>query len=365
MEDKSKNLKEINKQEPLKTTENPAPQTTPNPANKASIEERVEKAKILIEKKKEEKTLEEMKNEKKAELERRRVGQELLLAKREQQDRELRQLKEEREREKKEEALARQRILDQIAQDRAERAERQNIISKPPQENSNANAAEDKVVEPPTPPAPATSANANIARLQFKLPSGETKSHNFTRDTTLSQVREFIDSNIVRPFGNYQLATTFPRREFTARDNNRNLRELQLIPSAVILIIPTSGSLAARPSFGWTQMIIDMFWDLTQPVISLSRYVCNLIFGRRNTTSTAPVTGQSAANSNPSSLSTRTGGLPTTGAGAAAAAFNTNVAQRLGGTSTIKKRGNIYSLREHRDDDEDNNTWNGNSTQQM
>lgn len=61
-----------------------------------------------------------MQKEKEAELERRMAGQKLQLAKREQQDKELRQLKEERDREKKEEALARQRILEQIAQDRCD-----------------------------------------------------------------------------------------------------------------------------------------------------------------------------------------------------------------------------------------------------
>uniref|UniRef100_A0A0V0G337 UBX domain-containing protein 4 n=1 Tax=Triatoma dimidiata TaxID=72491 RepID=A0A0V0G337_TRIDM len=313
---------------------------------KPPIDDRVERAKLLLEKKKEEKKEDEFKREKEAELERRMAGQKLQLAKREQHERELRQLKEERDREKKEEALARQRILDQIAQDRAERAQRLAMTGSPPPDEEVHETGQDTASS-----ASPASVNSNIGRLQFKLPSGETKSHSFPAETTLLQVREFIDNNIVLPFSEYSMATTFPRREFTARDNNRDLQSLQLLPSAVILILPVQGSVTMRSSLGWTQMIIDMMWDFVQPVISLSRYISNLIFRRDDT-----VGGSSRNQSTPP---------PSSSSSTAPQTYTSSPAQRLGGRTSIKRRGNIYSLRDNQDDNDENNTWNGNSTQQM
>uniref|UniRef100_A0A069DZ80 UBX domain-containing protein 4 n=1 Tax=Panstrongylus megistus TaxID=65343 RepID=A0A069DZ80_9HEMI len=320
---------------------------------KPPIEDRVERAKLLLGKKKEEKKEDEFKKEKEAELERRMAGQKLQQAKREQHEKELKQLKEERERQKKEEALARQRILDQIAQDRAERAQRLAMTGSPPPDEEVHETGQDTTA-PSASPASPSSVNPNIGRLQFKLPSGETKSHSFPAETTLLQVREFIDNNIVLPFSEYSMATTFPRREFTARDNNRDLHSLQLLPSAVILILPVQGNITMRSSLGWTQMIIEMMWDIVQPVISLSRYISNLIFRRDDT-----VGGSSRNQSPPPPAST------STSSSTAPQTYTSSPAQRLGGRTSIKRRGNIYSLRDNQDDNDENNTWNGNSTQQM
>uniref|UniRef100_A0A224XAS5 UBX domain-containing protein 4 n=1 Tax=Panstrongylus lignarius TaxID=156445 RepID=A0A224XAS5_9HEMI len=357
-------ITEDNSQEkmPIEVESSPSPmdkgkennETLTDDVNKSSpvkekppIENRVERAKLLLEMKKEEKKEDEFKKEKEAELERRMTGQKLQQAKREQHERELKQLKEEREREKKEEALARQRILDQIAQDRAERAQRLAMTGSPPPEEEVHETEQDTTA----PSASPASVSSNIGRLQFKLPNGETKSHSFPAETTLLQVREFIDNNIVLPFSEYSMATTFPRREFTARDNNRDLNSLQLLPSAVILILPIQGNITMRSSLGWTQMIIDMMWDFVQPVISLSRYVSNLIFRRDDT-----VGGSSRNQSTPP---------PSSSSSTAPQSYTSSPAQRLGGRTSIKRRGNIYSLRDNQDDNDENNTWNGNSTQQM
>ena len=37
----------------------------------------------------------------------------------------------------------------------------------------------------------------------------------------------------------------------------------------------------------------------------------------------------------------------------------------LGGVSSVKKEGGIHQLHNRDDEDDENNTWNGNSTQQM
>uniref|UniRef100_T1IDE1 UBX domain-containing protein 4 n=1 Tax=Rhodnius prolixus TaxID=13249 RepID=T1IDE1_RHOPR len=336
------------KEENFQATSEQPVKKAPLEDEKPPVEERVERAKLLLEKKKEEQKEKEFQSEKEAELERRMAGQKLQHAKREQQDKELRQLKEERDREKKEEALARQRILEQIAQDRAERAQRLSMTGSPP---PGEDVQENRKEATSNPPATSAAANSDIARLQFKLPSGETKSHSFPSETTLLQIREFIDNNIVLPFSEYLMATTFPRREFTARDNSRDLRSLQLVPSAVILILPVQGNVAMRSTMGWAQMFIDMMRDFMQPVINFSRYLSNLIFRRDDTVGRSSVGGSSESTSTPPAPATQS--------------YTSAPAQRLGGTSSIKRRGNIFSLHDNKDDNDENNTWNGNSTQQM
>lgn len=41
-------------------------------------------------------------------------------------------------------------------------------------------------------------------------------------------------------YGNFSLATMFPRREFTSEDLNKTLLELELVPSASIVLLPVS-----------------------------------------------------------------------------------------------------------------------------
>lgn len=94
------------------------------------------------------------------------MGQNVQQMKRWQQDEELKQLKEERDREKRENQAARDRVLAQIAQDKAERAAKftkQGSVSAPSIPQS-ANIA---------------SPRGNVTRLQFRLPDGSVQTHEF------------------------------------------------------------------------------------------------------------------------------------------------------------------------------------------
>lgn len=84
--------------------------------------------------------------------------------------------------------------------------------------------------------------NSNIARLQFRFVDGSSVVNQFTPDQTLEEVRQFVaqklkDMNETAPFA---IHTSFPKREFTSADMNSTLRDLQLAPSAALLIIPVS-----------------------------------------------------------------------------------------------------------------------------
>lgn len=43
-------------------------------------------------------------------------------------------------------------------------------------------------------------------------------------------------------YGNFSMATMFPRRVFTPEDMNKTLVDLELAPSASIVVLPVSGA---------------------------------------------------------------------------------------------------------------------------
>ncbi|XP_026277742.1 UBX domain-containing protein 4 isoform X2 [Frankliniella occidentalis] len=191
------------------------------------LDDRVERAKELLEEKRNKKKQQEEEEARQKEMQRRKEGQNVQELKRWQQEQELKQLKEERLKEKKMEQEARQRVLDQIAQDRADRNAR------------NASSASSPSVAQQGISAPTSAArNSNEARLQFRLPDGSTYSNRFDADATLGEVRQYILTNVTLPFRDFSLATMFPRREFFTQDNTSTLRDLELVPSSVMLILP-------------------------------------------------------------------------------------------------------------------------------
>lgn len=229
-----------------------------------SKEEKIERAKQLVEEKREAKRLQEEEDAKKKEIERRKLGQEVQKMQRSQQDQELKNLLEERQRAKNEEKAARDRILAQIAQDKADRAARFAPSPAP------------QPVE--RPPAAAAASSSNIAHLQFRLPDGVSRSHEFEASATLSEVRAYISANLNLPFRTYSLSMTFPRREFAPEDNDSTLRDLELCPNAVIMILPahTAGTVSSGEGGGF----LSILWLLVTPILSIFGYFRSLIFGQ-------------------------------------------------------------------------------------
>lgn len=195
------------------------------------------------------------------------MGQDVQKMRRWQQDQELKNMMEERQRARTEEKVARDRILAQIAQDKADRVAR--FGTSPPAGTQN---QEPGVV----PNRPSASVNTNTAMLQFRLPDGTNKTHDFDSTCTLEEVRSFLVQNLNLPY-RFTLSTTFPRREFTADNNQDTLRELELCPNAVILVIPghTAGAISSTQGGGFMSLI----WLLLSPVLGFFGYFRNLIFG--------------------------------------------------------------------------------------
>lgn len=220
---------------------------------------------------------------KERELQRRRVGQDLQNFKQRQEETEMKKLQEERKRDKIEEQAARKRILEQIALDKAERALQFN----------ESNNATPKPEATPSNSLPSIVSDSTVARIQFKKPDGQIDVKTFGRDEPFSIVRNYVEQNIIASCGikEFALATTFPRREFKADDDEKTLFELGLVPSSVLLILSldklASRKLPLNTSYGIFSMLTTIFWGVVSPVFAICAYVRNLIFARNQSQSGA------------------------------------------------------------------------------
>ncbi|XP_022088650.1 UBX domain-containing protein 1-like isoform X2 [Acanthaster planci] len=165
---------------------------------------------------------------------RRKQGRELVEMKQKMELDEAKKLAELKKREKQEERLARQRVKEEIERDKRERAARYGKVS-----------AEASQPKPPTQPAapPAVTATAapkkeyDTTRLQIRLPNGSALTNSFGVSEQLAAVRLFVQLN--RTDGSsapFSLMTTFPKKVFTEEDMEKPLKELGLVPSAVLIV---------------------------------------------------------------------------------------------------------------------------------
>lgn len=239
-------------------------------------QEKIKKAMKLIEQKRIERVQEEQRLEKEKEVQRRKEGQDMQNLKQWQHDQEMKQIKEDQLRDKLEAKAARQRVLDQIAEDKRERAQRFSTQASPTEPKPS----------PVTPPAAPTSSH-DAARIQFKKPDGESQIVTFESLMVFADVHEFVKTEILHgSMRDFVLATTFPRREFTQADFDKTLVELNLTPSAVLLIIPKKApTFSAGPSSvlptstdgGLMSMLGALVVGLFSPVVALFAYLKNFV----------------------------------------------------------------------------------------
>lgn len=70
------------------------------------------------------------------------------------------------------------------------------------------------------------------------MPSGNPYIAQFEPTNTLRDLRTYVVQNINLPFRQFAMSTSFPRRELMPEDDDKTLLELELVPTAVILILP-------------------------------------------------------------------------------------------------------------------------------
>ncbi|XP_060113208.1 UBX domain-containing protein 4 [Heteronotia binoei] len=311
---------------------------------------KVERITKKLEQRQEEKKKEEEQKEIKKEIERRKTGKDMLEYKRKQEEERTKRILEEKNREKAEDRAARERIKQQIALDRAERASR---YAKAQEEAEAAKAAafQAQQAEMEAKKEALQLERSTIARIQFRLPDGSSITNNFPVDARLAEARKFASQTVGNTYGNFSLATMFPRREFTKDDYGKKLSELELAPSASVVLLP-----AGKTATAAVQSSGGDFWKLLgtilYPLIAVWRFISNFLFSSPPPSQTSERPHQQE-HSNPSSSTTES----------SRQVVRKRVLEKRG--EEFKKEGKIYRLRTQDDGEDDNNTWNGNSTQQM
>ncbi|KAK9301422.1 hypothetical protein QLX08_006243 [Tetragonisca angustula] len=356
-EDKSNNIiKNDIKQEPstsLKTSEPPEPV---NDTNETSIkeltsEEKIKRAQQLIELQRKQRIEEEERKNKEREIERRKIGRDMQKMRQKQQDLEVKQAYEERMKEKAADAAAREKVLQQIAQDKLERKQKQLAMQQQHgQQECNSESSGSPI------------SIATVSRIQFRLPSGNPYIAQFEPSSTLRDLRTYVVQNINLPFRQFVMSTSFPRRELMHEDDDKTLLELELVPTAVILILPLkSSNVTTTVTSTQDVSILPQFvWSTFALFTAVYYYLIGYITGRRN----IPKQPSNSVEKNDTeniAENAVTANLQNV------ASSSSLVRRYLGnqGNTTIKTEGNVHRLHSSGDDNDENNTWNGNSTQQM
>lgn len=150
------------------------------------------------------------------------------------QDKAIREAAQERRRQKEEDKKAREKVLQQIAQDRRNREANNAAADSPSSQTPTAPDTTTTTTASTTPAPPKV--DYDTARIQVRLLDGSALVHTFQATEQLAAVRLFAQLN--RKDGSeeaFQLSTTFPRRLFTDEDMERTLKDLGLVPNAVVV----------------------------------------------------------------------------------------------------------------------------------
>ncbi|KAM9850928.1 UBX domain-containing protein 4 [Aulostomus maculatus] len=324
------------------------------PQSEEKLDAKVERLTKKLEERQEQKKKGEEESEIKKEMERRKMGKDIQDFKRKQEEEKTKRLLEERNREKVEEKAARERVKQQIALDRADRAAR---YAKTQEEERTAKQAQlqARQTEEEARRRALLRERSTITRIQFRLPDGSSFTNQFPSQSKLQEARQFAVQELGNRYGNFSLATMFPRREFTSEDLNKTLQELELTPSASVVLLPQS----SRPANTVVQSSSGGIWavlgTILYPLLAVWRFLSSFLFVTpppAGATSRSP-SPQSNSYTNSTSVSDKPKREP----------LSKHTLEKQ--PKDFKKDGKICRLRTQEDSEEDNNTWNGNSTQQM
>lgn len=266
----------------------------------------------------------------------------MLLDKQKKEEELIRQRAEELRRDKLEQQQLQAKLKAQIEQDREEKRRKYEA-----EQNKNSSTVKPTVSTTAAASATKTEETEKIkvnytrARLQFRLSDGSFFTEDFSCDAHMVDVYNYLRETLPKnqyPNENYILRTTHTRITLT-RENRQTLTELELVPSAVLLVIPRSNTSASGPpanNEGAAQIFrpVSLFfaWLMIQ-LNFMFRFFTRTLFGNR-----AP-----EPTSHPSETSQRS--------------------RPRDDTPTVRRFRNAQD--DQGDDDKDKRTWNGNSTQQM
>lgn len=316
--------------------ENPGTQSSP--ASSLSLPEKIALTKKKLQEAQKKREAEEREREKLA----RESGRELLKAQRTREEKEIEQAIADRKRDQQLDKEHRARVLAQIALDNEERKRKFGAIT-----------PSNKVTTGAT-PCKQFNFNSNETRIQFKFPDGHNIAQVFSSTEKLEAALKFIEEQETS-YRSFSLSTAYPRRVFTESDFSSSFSDLGLVPSSTLLIIPKSGHSGSNypyvsgavSSMSPSALISSL---IMAPLLQIWSFISSLIWGSNKDT--------------PASASGDTDSSPV------ASSSPLNSRNRKSSPGSRRRSGSGGSTvihRLHRDSskDDDNNTWNGNSTQQM
>ncbi|XP_033829479.1 UBX domain-containing protein 1 isoform X2 [Periophthalmus magnuspinnatus] len=159
---------------------------------------------------------------------RRKQGQELQQIRQKLQEDDMKKLADQRRKEKMEDKLARQRVKEKIARDREERAQKF---------GGGASSSQPSPTSPPGQGPPPTKREYDESRIQIRLLDGSTITASFKAQEPLAAVRVYVQMNGNTPEGqDFSLLSPYPRHLYTELDMEKPLKELGLVPSAVLVV---------------------------------------------------------------------------------------------------------------------------------
>ncbi|OBZ83937.1 UBX domain-containing protein 1 [Choanephora cucurbitarum] len=168
----------------------------------------------------------EAEEKKQAEKIRRKQGQDLTEVKEALEAKEIQKALEKKKREKEEEKLAKARVKAQIEQDKRDRAAKK--------EAAKQTQPQAPVEQPKAASLPSVKKEYTETRLQIRAPGSAPLTHTFDVSATLQDVFDYLQTQGCNsPF---TLSTTFPRKTFAAQDQQKTLKELDLVPSAALAL---------------------------------------------------------------------------------------------------------------------------------
>ncbi|KAJ1370075.1 hypothetical protein KIN20_031721 [Parelaphostrongylus tenuis] len=217
--------------------------SSPSSSGGATLEERVQRAKVLLEQKSAVEKARKLEEEKKRELERINTGKLFQEAQKKRQEQELIEAAAQRRRDKIEAERERERLKAQIKADREEREYRERRAI--PVANST------PVAETTMPKVEPVASDR--CRVQVRLPNGENIVEEFASSDCLCTLVELIRQD-GRVSGSFSIAQMFPRKVFTEDELQKSFCDLSLTPTCTLLVIQspskTSRIISASPFGG-------------------------------------------------------------------------------------------------------------------
>ncbi|XP_013385210.1 UBX domain-containing protein 4 [Lingula anatina] len=328
------------------------------PGESASdLEARVERAKQLIEMNRIKKAKQKEEEEKRKEVERRNLGRDMARFREMKAEAEAKELRDQMKKDKEEEKLARKRVKEQIEKDRLERKARYEK-EKQEKEKAKNEAREAKEEEQRRSLEAAEAVKRETARIQFRLPDGSALTEQFPSHQPLQAAKDFVCQKLGSSFGPFQLQMTYPHRTFVDSDMQTSFLDLQLAPSAVILVKPGKASSSVKPSGGDSGLIALIL----APFLWLWGILCSMLFGSPSQPKGAYNSPQEAQSPRQQQSTQQTDPSPLTSSSTRLNRPKTAYKRR---TPISTTEGNVHKFNNPGDEDDDTATWNGNSTQQM